>query len=110
MLRASSQRRVGVDEVVAFLDDRSGRTVQGVERPSQEAVDVQIEKGKLCFVTVRAVNRSFRFVPKRRVRKTRWYCLAVALECGSDQCIATCAGNSHPIVMCGNACQCVPCW
>jgi putative transposase len=45
----------------------------------------QIEKGKLCFVTVRAVNRSFRFVPKRRVRETLWYCLAVALEKFADR-------------------------
>lgn len=45
----------------------------------------QIEKGKLCFVTVRAVNRSFRFVPKRRVREVIWYCLAVAIDKFADR-------------------------
>jgi putative transposase len=45
----------------------------------------QIEKGKLCFVTVRAVNRSFRFVPKRRVRAAIWYCLAVAIDEFADK-------------------------
>lgn len=40
----------------------------------------QIHRGQLCFVTVRAVNRSYRFVPKRTVREVIAYCLAVTLD------------------------------
>ena len=39
----------------------------------------QIRPGQPCFVTVRAVNRSFRFVPTRTVCDVITYCLAVAL-------------------------------
>lgn len=39
----------------------------------------QIHPGQHCFVTVRAVNRSHRFVPTQRVTATISYCLAVTL-------------------------------
>ena len=37
----------------------------------------QIEKGQMCFVTARAVNRSYRFVPTPAVCLICWFCLAV---------------------------------
>lgn len=39
-----------------------------------------ITEGMTFFVTVRAVNRSFRFVPRRKVREVIDYCLTVVLE------------------------------
>jgi len=39
-----------------------------------------IRAGQFCFVTVNAVNGSFRFVPKAHVTETIWYCLAVTLR------------------------------
>lgn len=39
----------------------------------------QIHPNQLCFVTVRAVNRCYRFAPTPRVIETIWYCLAVTL-------------------------------
>ena len=39
-----------------------------------------IVQGMVFYVTVRAVNRSFRFVPKRQVRKAIDYALSVTLE------------------------------
>lgn len=39
----------------------------------------QIRPGQACFVTVRAVNRSFRFVPTRDVRATILYCFAITM-------------------------------
>jgi REP element-mobilizing transposase RayT len=40
----------------------------------------QIDAGVIFYVTVRAVNRSFRFVPKRKIREALRYCLAAVLE------------------------------
>ena len=40
----------------------------------------EIHPNTMCFLTVRAVNRSFRFVPNARVTATIRFCLAVALE------------------------------
>ncbi len=39
-----------------------------------------ITQGMVFYVTVRAVNRSFRFVPKRQIRRAIDYALAVVLE------------------------------
>jgi putative transposase len=39
----------------------------------------QIHPGQLCFVTVRAVNRSYRFAPTRQVLEIIWYCFALTL-------------------------------
>ena len=39
-----------------------------------------IIEGMVFYVTVRAVNRSFRFVPKRQVREAIDYALSVVLE------------------------------
>lgn len=64
---------------------RSRREALGVQR-SRAAADTsavtpprQINPGQACFVTVRAVNRSYRFVPTRDVREAIVYCLAVSL-------------------------------
>jgi putative transposase len=40
----------------------------------------QILPGQLCFVTVRAVNRCFRFAPTPRALEVIWYCLARTLD------------------------------
>ncbi|MCX4247724.1 hypothetical protein [Paraliomyxa miuraensis] len=40
----------------------------------------QILPGQLCFVTVRAVNRAYRFAPNPRALRVIWYCLAVTLD------------------------------
>jgi putative transposase len=40
----------------------------------------QIYPGQLCFVTVRAVNRCYRFVPTRRTLEIIWYCFARTLD------------------------------
>jgi len=40
----------------------------------------QIHPGQLCFVTVRAVNRSYRFAPTRRTLEILWYCFAYTLD------------------------------
>lgn len=40
----------------------------------------QILPGQLCFVTVRAVNRSYRFAPTRHTLDIIWYCLACTLH------------------------------
>jgi putative transposase len=40
----------------------------------------QILPGQLCFVTVRAVNRCYRFAPTRHALDIIWYCLARTLE------------------------------
>jgi REP element-mobilizing transposase RayT len=39
----------------------------------------KIDKDQHCFITVRAIGRSFRFVPTRQVVALIWYCLAVML-------------------------------
>lgn len=39
----------------------------------------QIHPGQLCFVTVRAVNRSYRFAPTRRTLEIIWYCFALTI-------------------------------
>lgn len=54
-------------------DEDLGADAAGVTPPRQ------IHRGQLCFVTVRAVNRSHRFVPTRRVTQIIVYCLAVTL-------------------------------
>ena len=38
-----------------------------------------IEPGQRAFLSVRAVNRSFRFVPVKRVTETLRYCLAASM-------------------------------
>lgn len=40
----------------------------------------QIHPNQLCFVTVRAVNRSFRFAPTPRALEIIWFCLAFTLS------------------------------
>lgn len=40
----------------------------------------RILPGQLCFVTVRAVNRCYRFAPTREALEIIWYCLAYALD------------------------------
>lgn len=40
----------------------------------------QILPGQLCFVTVRAVNRCYRFVPTHEALEVIWYCLARTLD------------------------------
>ncbi len=40
----------------------------------------QIHPGQFCFVTVRAVNRCYRFAPTSRVLDIIWYCFARTLE------------------------------
>jgi putative transposase len=40
----------------------------------------QIHPGQLCFVTVRAVNRCYRFAPTRPTLDIIWYCFACTLE------------------------------
>jgi putative transposase len=40
----------------------------------------QIFSGQLCFVTVRAVNRCYRFAPTRQALEIIWYCLARTLD------------------------------
>lgn len=40
----------------------------------------QIHPGQLCFVTVRAVNRCYRFAPSRRTLEILWYCFARTLH------------------------------
>jgi hypothetical protein len=42
----------------------------------------------MCLLTVRAVNRSFRFVPTARVTATIQYCLAAALAKFSGKIVA----------------------
>jgi hypothetical protein len=37
----------------------------------------QILPGKTVIITSRAVGQTFRFVPKKRVVASIWYCLAV---------------------------------
>ena len=44
-----------------------------------------IKAGMKFYVTVRTVNRSFRMVPKPKIRKIVRYCLAVVLEKFRDQ-------------------------
>jgi len=40
----------------------------------------QIIAGQLCFVTVRAVNRCYRFAPSSQALQIIWYCLARTLD------------------------------
>ena len=40
----------------------------------------QIHPGQLCFLTVRAVNRCYRFAPTRRALQIIWYCFACTLH------------------------------
>lgn len=40
----------------------------------------QIHPGQLCFVTVRAVNRCYRFAPNRQTLEIIWYCFARTLD------------------------------
>ncbi|MEX1366764.1 MAG: hypothetical protein AB1Z98_26800 [Nannocystaceae bacterium] len=40
----------------------------------------QILPGKLWFITVRAVNRCYRFAPTRKALETIWFCLACTLH------------------------------
>jgi REP element-mobilizing transposase RayT len=40
----------------------------------------QIHPGQLCFITVRAVNRCYRFAPTRQALDIIWYCLARTLD------------------------------
>ena len=40
----------------------------------------QIHPGQLCFVTVRAVNRCYRFAPTRKALEVIWYCFARTLH------------------------------
>ncbi len=40
----------------------------------------QIHPGQFCFVTVRAVNRCYRFAPTPRALEIIWYCFARTLE------------------------------
>jgi len=40
----------------------------------------QIHPGQFCFVTVRAVNRCYRFAPTPKVLEVIWYCFARTLE------------------------------
>ncbi|MEM6995095.1 MAG: hypothetical protein AAF721_31570, partial [Myxococcota bacterium] len=40
----------------------------------------KIDKGMFFYVTVRAMHRRYRFVPKPRIRAAIRFCLAVVLE------------------------------
>ncbi len=48
--------------------------IKGVTPPRQ------IHPGQLCFITVRAVNRCYRFAPTRKALDIIWYCFARTLH------------------------------
>jgi putative transposase len=74
--------RVSFEQFAADLP--GGRAPCNTGLPRSTSVPVTpprcIQKGQLCFVTVQAVNRSFRFVPTRKTCALIWYCYAVALQ------------------------------
>ncbi len=68
-------------------DTRNAKHIRKPVQQSRSVVDIedvtpprQIHPGQLCFVTVRAVNRCYRFAPTRKTLEIVWYCFARTLD------------------------------